>query len=244
MNTPATTLSAAAIKRELRHHAAPERAKAQSYFYKTSKGAYGAGMRFLGVTVPVQRQIARRYRDTGKAELSKLLDSGLHEHRLTALLILVRQYEASRNEKDRGAVYRFYMKHIKSVNNWDLVDASSYKIVGAWLYDYQLDRSVLYKLARSKDLWKNRISIISTLYFIKNQDFETSLDIATILIDHPHDLIHKAVGWMLREIGKFDEALMLSFIEEHYEHMPRTTLRYAIEKLPEAHRQRVLKGGI
>jgi len=244
MTTPPKTLSSAAIKRELRHYARPERAREQSRFFKTGAGDYGEGMRFLGVTVPEQRKIAGRYRDIDRKEVGKLLDSSIHEHRLTALLILVFQYQSTRRAAEQAAIYRFYMKHINRVNNWDLVDASSYKIVGAYLYEHKIDRAPLYALARSRKLWRNRVAIVSTLYFISKNDLATTMEIAEILLPHKHDLIHKAVGWMLREVGKRDEQLMLDFIRRHYDEMPRTMLRYAIEKIPETRRKKILDGQV
>lgn len=194
--------------------------------------------------MPLQRKIARDFQQLSKAETGKLLDSPLHECRLTALLILVRQYERAKQQSERAAIYNYYLKNIGRVNNWDLVDASCYKIIGAYLYHAQVDREPLFKLARSRDLWKNRIAIISTLYFIKQGEHKTTIDIATLLLLHEHDLIHKAVGWMLREVGKGDEQLLIAFIDKHYPQMPRTMLRYAIEKLPEPQRKRILSGDL
>lgn len=237
-------LTARSVLQQLKQHANAEKASYYPRFFKSSPGEYGAGDRFIGVVVPEQRKIARKYEDLPFPELARLLDNKLHECRLTALLILVRQYETAESAKDRKSVYEFYLKKIDRVNNWDLVDASCYKIIGAHMYDNKLSRRPLIKLASSNQLWENRIAIISTLYFIKRGDTGTTIEIATLLIDHQHDLIHKAVGWMLREVGKQDQDEMLSFIRQHYSEMPRTMLRYAIEKLPRPRQKRILAGDI
>lgn len=230
------------VQQRLKQLADPKRAAHYSRFFKSGKGEYGEGDRFIGVTVPLQRTVTREFQDLPQTETAKLLDSPLHECRLTALLILVRQYERARDEREQKSIYNFYFKKIGRVNNWDLVDASCYKIVGPYLYHIKQDREPLFKLARSRDLWKNRIAIISTLYFIKHGELDTTIDVATILLTHEHDLIHKAVGWMLREVGKANEQVMLDFIDRHYEQMARTMLRYAIEKLPKAQQKRILTG--
>ncbi len=235
--------SAKDVERALKTRADAAKAAFYPRFFKTAKGEYGEGDKFIGVVVPEQRKVARKFKDITKTELKNLLGSPFHECRLTALFILVLQYQSSRWEKDHKAIYRFYMQHITRVNNWDLVDASCYKIVGAYLHDYTLDREPLFKLAKmKKKLWHNRIAIISTLYFIKKGDYTTTIDIATLLVHHKHDLIHKAVGWMLREVGKGDESLMMTFIRTHYENMPRTMLRYSIEKLAKPRQKAILSG--
>lgn len=237
-----TTPTAKQVEQCLKKQADPDKANYYPHFFKSGKGEYSEHDRFIGVTVPLQRKIARDFQLLSKVETGKLLDSPLHECRLTALLILVRQFERAKQLSERTAIYNFYFKKIGRVNNWDLVDASCYKILGAHLYHTEADREPLFKLARSRGLWKNRIAIISTLYFIKYGEHDTTIDIAEQLLLHEHDLIHKAVGWMLREIGKNDEQLMLAFIEKHYPRMPRTMLRYAIEKLPKQQRKRILSG--
>ncbi len=214
-----------------------EKSKNLSRFFKTGKGQYGEGDIFLGVSVPEQRKIARRYYDISLNEIVELIESPIHECRLTGLLILVDQFQKA-NNADRKKVFDFYCKHSKKVNNWDLVDLSADKIVGEYLLDK--DTSVLAKLANSDNLWERRISIVSTYAFIKQGRCDETIKIATILLHDKHDLIHKAVGWMLREAGKRDETVLIKFLNEHARHMPRTMLRYAIEKLDEKRRKRYL----
>lgn len=215
-----------------------EKAKLLSGFFKTGKGDYGEGDIFWGINVPEQRKIAKEHIDSSFVELQELLSSGIHECRLTALLILTYQYEKATKSKDlktQKVIYNFYIKNIKYINNWDLVDVTCPRIVGAYLFDK--DRSLLYKFANSKKLWEKRIAIISTLYFIKQNDFSDTLKIAGILLPDKHDLIHKAVGWMLREVGKMDEKILHDFLKKHAKIMPRTALRYSIERLPEEFRR-------
>jgi 3-methyladenine DNA glycosylase AlkD len=171
-------------------------------------------------------------------DIQKLLDSPIHEHRLTGLFILTYKFEKASNNAQK-IIYDFYLKNTKAINNWDLVDCSAHKIVGDYLIDK--DRSILYKLAQSKNLWEQRIAIVATFAFIRNKDFEDCLNLAEIFLTHKHDLIHKAVGWMLREVGKKDELVLVSFLNPNYQKMPRTMLRYAIEKFPENIRKKYLK---
>ena len=213
------------IEKELNKLADPKRAIIYSNFFKTGKGQYGEGDVFLGITVPEQRKLAKKYLDLELNEIKKLLSSKIHEYRLTALIILVEKYKKSQNKKE---LYNFYLKNTKYINNWDLVDVTSHLVIGHYLHDK--DKNILYKLAKSKNLWERRIAIISTFYFIRKNDFKTTLEISEILIKDKHDLIHKAVGWMLREIGKKDQKLEEEFLKKHYQIMPRTMLRYAIEK--------------
>jgi len=223
---------------ELKNASDPERAKNLSWFFKTGKGKYGEGDIFIGITVPHLREISKKYQDLDLRDLQKLLDSKIHEHRLSALMILRMQYQKS-NIKDQREIVRFYLKNTKKINNWDLVDLSSHYILGNYLL--ARDRKILYKLARSKNLWEKRIAIITTFAFIHEKQFEDSLKISEILLNDDHDLIHKAVGWALREVGKKDKQAEINFLEKHYKTMPRTMLRYAIEKFNEKERKFYLK---
>lgn len=206
-------------------------------FFKTGPGEYGEGDRFLGVRVPAVRRIAREARGMPRKEVMTLLRSDLHEERLLALLILVDQYRRG-GEDDRAGIYRLYLDHTECINNWDLVDTSAEHVVGAHLF--ARSRGPLVRLARSKSLWERRIAIMSTFHFIKRNDYDDTLALAEILLRDPEDLIHKAVGWMLREVGNRDRAAEEFFLRRHAPAMPRTMLRYAIEKFPEPLRQRYL----
>ncbi len=224
------------LKRDIRKLANPAKAKVLAGFFKTGPGQYGEGDIFLGITLPLQRQLVKQYwRDLTLADAESLLKSKLHEERLIALLILVKKFTTSEIFNQKSKIYKFYLSHTKYINNWDLVDLSAQNIVGEYLIDK--NRSVLYKLAKSKNLWERRIAILATLTFIKNRDPKDSLAIAKILLSDRHDLIHKAVGWMLREIGKrCNEKTLTDFLDKNVLKMPRTTLRYAIERLPEKNR--------
>ena len=226
------------VRRDLRKVASAERAKINQWFFKTGPGEYGHGDRFLGVTVPQLRAIARTHQDLQLEEVRELLTSRWHEERLLALLILVRQYGRG-DERTRRTVYRLYLRHTRWINNWDLVDSSAAQIVGAHLEAG--DRSILRRLARSKSLWERRIAMIATSHYIRKGDFNDALAIATLLVGDEHDLIHKAVGWMLREIGNRDRDVEERFLRKHAAAMPRTMLRYAAEKFPEAIRRRYLE---
>ncbi|HMR01285.1 MAG TPA: DNA alkylation repair protein [Candidatus Gracilibacteria bacterium] len=216
------------IKKDLQQLANPVRAKHSLRFFRTGKGEYGEGDKFLGITVPDQRKVAKKYfKELSLTEVEKLLQSGYHEHRLTALFMLVYKFERA-EESEQKSIYDFYMRSTRYVNNWDLVDSSAHKIVGAWLKDK--GREPLYVFAQSKDLWKKRIAMIATFAFIAEKDFEDALAIAEILVNDSHDLIHKAVGWTLREIGKKDQSAEEQFLKKYYRTMPRTMLRYAIER--------------
>ena len=211
-----------------------EKAKLLSGFFKTGKGQYGEGDEFLGIMVPVQRTIAKKYFSyVTLEEVKKLLAGKYHEFRLTALIILTLKVKKA-DEKLKKQYFNFYLANSKFINNWDLVDVTCRDIIGNYLLDK--GRSILYSLARSKNIWEKRIAIISTFAFINKGDFADSLKIAEILIHDKHDLIHKAVGWTLREVGKKDQKLEEAFLKKHYETMPRTTLRYAIEKFPKTKR--------
>lgn len=219
------------IKKELESLKNEKKADHLAYFFKTGKGEYGEGDLFLGITVPEQRRIAKNNLEVSFKELQELLDSKYHECRLTALLVLVENY----HHKDKEKVVEFYLKNIKSINNWDLVDLSCPKILGAYLF--QKERNLLYNLAKSKNMWERRIAIVSTYHFIKNNDFKDTLKISKMLLKDKEDLIHKATGWMLREVGKKDETVLIAFLEKEYYNIPRTALRYAIERLEESKRK-------
>ncbi|MDO8554631.1 MAG: DNA alkylation repair protein [Candidatus Micrarchaeota archaeon] len=213
----------------------PSKAKILSGFFKTGKSEYGEGDIFIGLTVPQSREIAKKYIDLGFNDIKKLLDSKIHEHRLIALLILVERFRKA-NEKQRKIIYEFYMSNTKYINNWDLVDLSADKIVGEHLF-LNGNKSILYELARSQNLWKRRIAIIATFAFIKKGKFTDTFTIAELLMQDKHDLIHKAVGWMLREVGKRNQEVEEEFLMKHYKKMPRTMLRYSIERFNDEKRK-------
>jgi 3-methyladenine DNA glycosylase AlkD len=218
----------------------PEKAAFFPRFFKSLPGDYGEGDRFLGVSVPEQRAIVKQvYNEISLIELSNLLQNEFHEARLTAVLILVLKFEKNKNAEDRKELVDFYLNHLDYVNNWDIVDSSCYKILGPYLVDK--DRKLLYDLAYSDKLWHQRVAMITTLHFIKKEDFKDALALSEILLHHDHDLIHKAVGWMLREIGNKNQQVELDFLDVHYQTMPRTALRYAIEKFEEPLRKYYLK---
>lgn len=234
-------LTASAVRKGLREKANPEKAAFFPRFFKTGKGQYGEGDKFYGVIVPDQRKIARDFKSLPESEIRKLLDDPVHECRLTALLILVHQFEKGTPGRQKE-IYNFYLNNIDRVNNWDLVDASAHKIVGAYLENRS--RKPLVGLARTDHLWSQRVAIVATYWFIKKDDFSDTIQISDILLDHNHDLIHKAVGWMLREMGKRNENLLVEFLKSRYRNMPRTMLRYAIEKFPVEIRKKYLDGKI
>ncbi|MSP64018.1 MAG: DNA alkylation repair protein [Bacteroidetes bacterium] len=228
------------LKADLKKIATPKKAKASLWFFKTGKGEYGEGDKFIGVTVPEQRKIASKYKNLSLVDISQLLKSKIHEERSVALFILVKNFQT--NESKRSEIFAFYLKHRRFVNNWDLVDSSADKIVGAYLIEK--DKFVLNKLAVSKNVWDRRIAIVSTFYFIKNNKFEETFRISKILINDHHDLIHKAVGWMLKEVGKRDESKLENYLKVNYKLMPRTMLRFTIEKLSDSKRKKYLSGNI
>lgn len=230
----------------------PEKGKFLLRFFKTGKGQYGEGDEFLGITVPEQRKIARKYIDLELRDLSEMLNNKFHEIRLVALFILVYKYnkavDASASSHSAGSgqaaqekkkIVDFYLKNTKRVNNWDLVDSSAGYILGDYLADK--DKAILYKLVKSENLWERRIAIISTQGFIRINQFDETLKIAEILLNDKEDLIHKAVGWMLREVGKKDLGSELKFLDKYHQNMPRTMLRYAIEKFPKPAREFYMK---
>jgi len=210
-------------------------------FFKTGPGEYGEGDIFLGIMVPEQRRIAKKYTDLRLIDLQGLLRSKIHEERMITLFILVNQFQEVKGIA-RKRIYDFYFKNRKGVNNWDLVDLSADKIMGEYLMDKP--RGVLHKLARSSSLWDRRIAILSTFAFIKKDKFEDTLEISEILLEDKEDLIQKAVGWMLREVGKRNLKTEENFLKKNYKNMPRTMLRYAIERFPEKKRKMYLKGKI
>jgi len=222
------------MKEELKSKANSEKAKILSGFFKTGKGEYGEGDVFLGVVVPELRKIAKKYSGIDSMEVGELLNSKIHEERLCALFILIGHYKKADLEQ-REKIVRFYLANTKNINNWDLVDLSAPNILGDYLLDK--DRVVLYRLVKSENLWERRIAVLLTFTFIREGQFKDSLRIFAILLKDKHDLIHKAVGWMLREIGKRDVNVLRAFLNKHYKEMPRTMLRYAIEKLDEKERK-------
>jgi len=234
-------MDARTIQSKLKGLANKKNAEVAQRFFKTGPGEYGEGDIFLGIRVPVLRELAREYQTITIEETEHLLKSPIHEERLLALFILIRIYSKA-EEVIKEAIYELYLKNTKFINNWDLVDSSAEYIVGDFLLDK--GKNPLYQLARSKILWDRRISIMSTFCFIKRRQYSETLKVAKTLLNDKEDLIHKAVGWMLREVGKRDLSLEEEFLREHYKEMPRTMLRYAIEKFPETKRQGYLKGKI
>lgn len=226
--------SAGRVMKALAALSRPDRIADYQRFFKTGEGQYGEGDVFLGIAVPVQRTVARQYAALPLTEAAKLLASKVHEHRFTALEILVMQFDTA-NGSARKKIATFYLRHKKYVNNWDLVDTSAPYILGPALDDE--DRSVLYSLARSKSIWDRRIAIIATQYFIRNNQFKDTLQLSEILLHDTHDLIQKAVGWMLREVGNKNRAVEEAFLETYAHEMPRTMLRYAIEKFDPVQRR-------
>lgn len=224
-------MTASEIQHALAKYADAEKAAFFPYFFKTGPGQYAEGDKFIGVTVPNQRIVAKKFANTPLAELATLLSSEIHEHRLTALLILTTQYEkAKKDPPTQQKIYSFYLKNLPAVNNWDLVDQSAPKILGAHILKNPDLTGTLHALADSKNLWQERIAIVATYTFIKAKIFDPTLQIAENFLTHSHDLIHKATGWMLRELGKIDQPAEETFLKKHYQKMPRTMLRYAIER--------------
>jgi 3-methyladenine DNA glycosylase AlkD len=226
------------IQRLLRRSASKEKAVLLQRFFKTGPGQYGEGDKFLGIMVPNIRAVVKEFRDTPLSEAAKLLRSPWHEERLCGLLLLVHRFEEG-DDAERKKVAALYLRNTRHINNWDLVDLSAPKILGPYLDG---SRALLYRLVRSRSLWERRISILATFHYIKKSDFRDSLALAETLLGDEEDLMHKAVGWMLREVGKKDVSVLEGFLRKHHRRMPRTTLRYAIERFPEAKRKRYLKG--
>lgn len=229
------------LKAVLQHHANAKDALFLQRFFKTGEGQYGAGDVFIGVRVPQIRQVCKQFEALPLSEIQVLLDSGVHEHRLAGLIILATRYPKA-DESTQQAIYEIYLKNVLSgrVNNWDLIDVTAEFVIGEHLINRP--RTVLFELAESDNLWQRRVAVLSSFAFIKMGDPTTTLDLAELLIRDQHDLIQKAVGWMLREVGKrIDEALLVDFLEQHYRIMPRTMLRYAIERLIPAQRTHFMK---
>lgn len=232
------------IKTALQELSIPGKAEIMQTFFKTGKGEYGEGDVFIGVTVPDQRSVAKEfYSKISLEELGELLSSKIHEHRLTALLILVHQFEKTKDKIKQKEIIDFYLNRTQHINNWDLVDTSCYKILGRYCFENQ-DSKLLDKLSESENMWEMRMAIVATMHHIKKGKFELTKNFALKNLKHPHDLMHKANGWLLREMGKMNEKELLDFLNLHYKEMPRTCLRYAIEKFDEELRQDYLKGRI
>jgi len=224
------------LTKEIQKSYSKERAEHSKRFFKTGIGEYGEGDIFLGLSVPEQRVLAKKYSNLSMPQIQKLLDSEIHEYRLIAGLILIKKFE-----KDPEVIFNFYIKNARRFNNWDLVDLTAPRIVGNFLKDK--NKKIIYNLARSKNIWEKRIAIVSTLYFIvKENNFSDTLKISEIILGDSHDLIHKAVGWMLREVGKRNVELLKDFLKINYKKIPRTTLRYSIERFSEEERKKFLKG--
>jgi len=226
------------IEKALSSRASAARARSLRWFFKTGSGEYGEGDRFLGLTMPQIRQLVRECADLTLPDIEALLESPWHEARSLAVVLLAHRYSRS-DARTQGAIYALYLRRADRINNWDLVDISAPRVVGAHLLTRS--RAPLHKLAASRDIWRRRIAVVSTATFIDNGQFDDTLRIAVTLINDPHDLIHKAVGWMLREAGKADPRRLERFLMRHGPRIPRTTLRYAIERYPPARRQRLLR---
>ena len=232
------------VQQDLQKVSSKKRAQSYMRFFKTGVGQYGEGDIFIGVTVPEQRKVAKRFfEEISIEEVGFLIKSPVHEYRFTALEILVFKFEQAKTEKERERYIRFYLKNLNYVNNWDLVDTSAYCLLGEWLYGKK-DKKILYKLSKSTNIWERRISIVATYAFIRKDFFSETLKIEKNLLKDEHDLIHKAVGWMLREVGNRDLLAEEKFLKKFYKKMPRTMLRYAIEKFPENKRKAYLSGVI
>lgn len=232
-------LTASSAVDSLKKLAQPEKIHIYQNFFKTGKGQYGEGDIFIGVTVPNTRNVANKFIDLKSTEIKKLLDSKIHEVRLLGFILIVLQFKKSKDDSIRKKLFDFYLKNKKQANNWDLVDLSAYFVIGAWLKDK--DKKILFQLAKSKSIWDRRIAIISTLAFIRENDFKTTIKLSEILLKDNEDLMHKAVGWMLREVGKRDINILIKFLNQHSIKMPRTMLRYSIEKFPEKIRKHYLQ---
>lgn len=231
-------MTAAFVLSEILSMANPEKATFLQRFFKTGPGQYAEGDVFLGLVVPLTRSIAKANKQTPLSELQLLMESEYHEARLCALLIVMEQFKKA-SQTERKALFDFYIKNASRINNWDLVDVTCPHVVGVYLLDK--DRSLLYELAESDNLWEQRIAMVSTVTFIRSREYTDTLALAERLMTHTHDLMHKAVGWMLREVGKKDRATLTDFLEQYATQLPRTALRYAIEHYPEEQRQYFLK---
>lgn len=232
------------IKEALAVLSIPEKAEFFPKFFKTGKGEYGEGDVFLGVTVPDQRSVAKEYYSKiSLQDLSVLLSSKYHEHRLTALFMLISKFEKTKDPIVKNEIIDFYFQHLKYINNWDLVDSSCYKILGRYAFENQKD-DLLRNLSASEEMWHKRMAVVGTMHYIKKGSYELTKEFVTTNLKHSHDLMHKANGWLLREMGNKNEKELIDYLNIHYKEMPRTCLRYAIEKLDEDLRQDYLKGRI
>lgn len=233
------------ILEALQFLSSPEKKEFLPYFFKTGKGEYAEGDQFIGVVVPDSRKLVKEYWQKATLDdVQEILKSEFHEMRLVALLILVTKFEKTKDEKEKKTLVDFYLKNTKYINNWDLVDLSCYKLLGRYCFENQKD-DILKELSNSDNMWEKRIAIVATMHHIKKgKSFDLTQELVLNNLNHPHDLMHKANGWLLREIGNKDEEVLLDFLKIYYQNMPRTTLRYAIEKLDEDLRQDFLKGRI
>ncbi|MDR0541509.1 MAG: DNA alkylation repair protein [Dysgonamonadaceae bacterium] len=234
-------MNAQFILEELFSVANPEKAKFLQGFFKTGTGQYAEGDILLGIIVPMTRDIVKKSPKLPFNEIQVLIDSKYHEARLAGFLLLARQFKKAKEEKERREIFDFYLKNAGKANNWDLVDVTCRDVVGLYLLEHEENRDILYRLAESDNLWEQRISIVSTWTFIKYRQYADTLALARKLLAHKHDLIHKAVGWMLREVGKKDRETLTDFLEEHHQKMPRTALRYAIEHFSSEEREHFMK---
>ena len=241
-------MSASKARKALKNLADPVKATHALHFFKTGKGEYGEGDKFIGVTMPMLRKLAKNFIHLNITQLEILLHSKTHEERMLALLILMQQFNLAKknnNNQQQGIIFNYYLSQSSYINNWDLVDVSCRDIVGGFLLDKpKKQKDILIRLSQSENLWEKRISIVCTWQFIRENQFDYTLRISKALLKDDHDLIHKAVGWMLREVGKKDIQILMTFLQQHYKKMPRTMLRYAIEKLEEDIRQDFLKGRV
>ncbi|KAA0126012.1 DNA alkylation repair protein [Chryseobacterium sp. SN22] len=242
MHSPSKNSAVKEIREALTILSVPEKAQFFPKFFKTGKGEYGEGDLFLGVKVPDQRLVAKEYYEKISLEdLSLLLSSGYHEHRLTALFILIFKFEKIKDKAVRETIVDFYLNHLQYINNWDLVDSSCYKILGRYCFENQRD-DLLRTLSGSEKMWHKRIAVVGTMHYVKKGSFELTKEFVTRNLKHSHDLMHKANGWLLREMGQKNKKELIDYLNRYYREMPRTCLRYAIEKLDEDVRQDYLKG--
>lgn len=229
------------ILKELYELEDKDKALSSLRFFKTKEGEYGYGDKFLGITVPLQRKIASKYyKLLSLEEIDNLIKNEYHEIRLTTIFILVYKYKKS-NLEEQKKIVDLYLNNTKYINNWDLVDSSASYILGSYLYENNIDKNILYELVKSTNLWEQRISIIATGYFIYKNSYSDTINLALLLMNHKHDLIHKAVGWMLREIGKRDKRVLTDFLDKYYKEMPRTMLRYSIEHFNKEEKEKYMK---
>ncbi len=228
------------LQQELQNLADEKKAKHLSQFFKTGKGQYAEGDIFLGINVPVIKSIVKKYyKNISRDEITDMLHSPWHDYRFAALQILVRQYEQA-TENEQKALVDVYLTNLVRINNWDLVDCSAHKIIGAWAYQNK-DLNQIEKLADSKSLWQERIAVVASWYFIKQEQYDLTLNLAKKFINHTHDLMHKAVGWMLREVGKKNKAVLTDFLDKYASQLPRTTVRYAIERFTKEEKKKYMQ---